>query len=159
MWGIIYKKALTDWPPGLPHYFRCLDEDTWLSERRPLPTWMAAERLAVQLCPANRDLLTRIRRRHLADEGEVKAWTEAFFKFRDYTPPKPPVDLRPFYKGAGVIDTQALSRALRMDISEVVVMLRMLDKALMVAAVEEILQSVKHSREFSHKIELAKSRA
>jgi hypothetical protein len=143
----------------MPHYIRCVVEDTWLTGTRPLPTWLAAERLAAQLSPGGSKYFSLLRRKRLADALEVKAWTEVFFKVREYVPPKPPVNLGRFYTPSGMIDMVSLAKAVGMDVSEAAVMIRMLDKALMVAVVEEILQAVKHSHVHQHKIEFAKSRA
>ena len=143
----------------MPHYIRCVVEDTWLTATRPLPTWLAAERLAVQLSPGGSKYFGLLRKRHLADVSEVKAWTEVFFKVREYVPPKPPVDLGRFYTPTGLIDMAGLAKAMGLDVSEAAVMIRILDKTLMVAVVEEILQAVKHSHEHQHKIEFVKSRA
>ncbi len=142
----------------MPHYIRCMVEETWLSGTRPLPTWLAAERLASQLSPGGVKYFRLLRKKRLVDALEVKAWTEVFFKVRDYVPPKPPVDLARFYSPSGFIDMVSLARAIGKEVSEAAVMVRILDKALMVAVVEEILQAVKHSHEHQHKIEFAKSR-
>ncbi|MEM1944961.1 MAG: hypothetical protein QW756_00100 [Nitrososphaerota archaeon] len=143
----------------MPHHIRCVVEETWLTESRQLPTWLAAERLAGQLSPSNMHLFKMLRKKRLASSDEVKAWLDAFFKIRDYVPPKPPVDLSKFYNPSGILDTSSLAKTLGVDASEAMVRLKMLDKALMVAVVEEILQSVKHSHEHQHVIEFVRSRA
>ncbi len=142
----------------MPRYWRCVDEDTWLSETRHEHTWRAAQQLALEIAPEFSKEVGKLFKKRKATQDEVRAWLNIFFKVKDYKPPSPPVDLRRFYNPIGGFDTVSLAKQLRIKPDEAAVLLKKLDKTLMVNVMEEILQAVKHSREHGHVIELAKKK-
>ncbi|MDJ0269936.1 MAG: hypothetical protein NXY59_05230 [Aigarchaeota archaeon] len=142
----------------MPRYFRCVDEDTWLTESRSEYTWRAAHELAVELAPELAKQVSNLFKKRIASVEEVRAWTQIFFKAKDYKPARLSADLSRFYTPVGGLDTNALARELGLRTGEAAVLVRKLDKPLMVATMEEILQAVKHSYEHRHKIEFAKGR-
>ena len=95
-------------------------------------------------------------RQHVASASESSAWLEAYFKVRDYKPRDPPVDFRSYYTPLGY-DTKRLAKDLRIKPEKAAVLVRKYEKALMLAAAEEILQAIRHSHQFGHRIKLAKA--
>jgi len=142
----------------MPRYIRCVEEDAWLTRSRSEYTWRAVQTLANELASEYAKTVKRLSKRHVATLDEVKAWTQIFFKVRDYKPSKPPTDFSRFYTPVGDIDVIALAKELNINAVDAAILIKKIDKALMVAALEEILQAVKHSNEFGHKIEFSKSR-
>ncbi len=140
----------------MPKYFKCLDEDTWLSESRHEITWKAAQRLALELFPNFSKEIKRVFNERVASKEELTAWMQVFFKVKEYKPQSLPVELSRYYNPIGGIDTVLLARDLKIKPEEAALLVKKLDKALMVAVVEEILQSVKHSYEHGHRIKLIK---
>ena len=140
----------------MPRYFRCVDEGIWLSETRSEYTWRAAQRLAMELAPEFSKEVEKLFKKRKASADEVKTWLNVFFRVKEYKPRQLPVDLRRFYSPVGGFDTVAVARELGIKPEEAAILLKKLDKTLMVTVVEEILQAVKHSNEHGHKIELAK---
>ncbi|MEM4189725.1 MAG: hypothetical protein QW544_04335 [Candidatus Caldarchaeum sp.] len=144
-------------PSHMPYYVKCLDEDTWLTESRPIVTWRALETLAKQLLPAN-NLLNLPEKRKTYTREEAAAWLDFFFKVRDYKPSPPSVNLSAFYVAPGVLDFERLAMEIGVMPEEAAVMVKALDKPLMMAAAEEMLQAVRHSYQFKHMVELVKGR-
>lgn len=139
----------------MPHYIRCIEEETWLTESRPIATWRALERLAKQLMP-DTVIQLPLRPKTYTREESV-AWTNFFFKVRDYKP-KPPFDVSVFYVAPHVIDYERLASALGTTSEEAAIIVKTLDKTLMLAAAEEALQAVLHSSQYGHAVELVKGR-
>ena len=142
----------------MPRYFRCVDEDTWLTESRSEYTWRAAHELAGELAPELAKHVSNLFKKRVASLEEVRAWTQIFFKAKDYKPRSLSISLSRFYTPVGRLDTHALARELGIKTEEAAVLVKKLDKPLMVATMEEILQAVKHSYEHRHRIEFAKGR-
>ncbi|MEM0349092.1 MAG: hypothetical protein QXE96_03120 [Candidatus Caldarchaeum sp.] len=139
----------------MPHYIRCIQEETWLTESRSLTTWRALEKLAKQLMPDTVIQLPLKPKTYTREEAV--AWTNFFFKVRDYKP-KPPVDVSGYYVAPHVIDFEKLATALGTTAEEAAIIVKTLDKTLMLAAAEEALQAVLHSSQFGHSVELVKGR-
>ncbi|MDJ0274970.1 MAG: hypothetical protein QXP81_04495 [Nitrososphaerota archaeon] len=142
----------------MPRLIFCLNEGTFLSEPRHEVTWEAVTELACELLSEKRDLLRRWMRRHVAAKDEVQAWTEAYFKVRSYVPKQPDFDLSEFRTPFGY-DLERLAKRLGTDVRRASVFVRKLDKALMLAAAEEVLAGIRHSNQFGHRIELRKVRS
>ncbi len=140
----------------MPYYVKCVDEDTWLTEPRLPSTWRALELLAKQLIE-NSNLIILPEKRKIYSLEEVKTWTDFFFKMRDYKPVSK-LDLSAFHVGFGIIDFRRLAAALGVKTEEAVILVKSLDKPLMMAAAEEMLQAVRHSYQFKHWVELVKRR-
>ncbi|MEM4346522.1 MAG: hypothetical protein QXS57_00320 [Candidatus Caldarchaeum sp.] len=140
----------------MPHYVRCMEEETWLTESRPITTWRALEQLAKQLL-TNNSLVRLPVKMKVYSRDEVKAWTDFFFKVRDYKPAVK-LDLSKFYVGPGVMDFERLAAEMGVESGEAAVYVKTLDKPLMMAAAEEMLQAVMHSHKFTHYVELVKGR-
>lgn len=96
-------------------------------------------------------------KRKVYSREEVKAWTEFFFKVRDYKP-STQLNLSAYYVGPGAVDYQRLAADLGVRPEEAAAVVKSLDKPLMMAAAEEMLQAVMHSSKFSHTVELVKGR-
>jgi len=141
----------------MPYYIKCLDEETWLTESRPIATWRALEALARKLLPDG-ELVRLPETRKVYGAGEASAWLTFFFKVRDYRPQPLPVNLSNYYVGAAVIDYERLAADLGVGVEEAVVLVKMVDKPLMMAAVEEALQAVRHSHQHGHAVMLVKGR-
>lgn len=139
----------------LPYFIRCLDEDTWLTESRSITTWRALERLAEELLPAS--MLKLPLKPKLFTKDEASAWTNFFFKVRDYKP-SPPLDLSSFYVAPNTIDFEKLAATLNIRPEDAAVYVKLLDKPLMMAAAEEALQAVRHSYQHQHRVMLVKGR-
>jgi len=142
----------------MPRYLRCVDEDSWLSNSRSEFTWRAAKELASELMPEAKELIERMGKKRIATREEVQAWLSIFFKAKDYKPNSMGINLSRFYNPVGGFDTKAIAKTLGIKTEEAAVLVKKLDKTLMLAAFEEILQAVKHSYEHGHRIELAKKR-
>lgn len=127
-----------------------------MSESRHEVTWRAAQQLARELSPDFSSEIERVFKERVASKEEVSAWLQVFFKVKEYKPPSLPVELRRYYNPIGGIDTIALAKDLGVKPEEAALLVKKLDKALMVAVIEEILQSVKHSYEHGHRIKLVK---
>lgn len=141
----------------MPYFVRCVDEDTWLTESRPIVTWRALETLAKQLLRGN-TLLKLPERRKIYSREEAEAWLDFFFRVRDYKPSLLPANLSNFYTPPGILDIERLGAELGLEPAQAALMVRILDKPLMMAAAEEMLQAVRHSYNFKHIVELAKGR-
>jgi hypothetical protein len=141
----------------MPRLIFCLNDGSFLSEPRHEVTWEAVTELACELLADRKDVLRRWMRKHVATKEEVQAWTEAYFKVRSYVPAQPDFDLSEFRTPFGY-DLERLAKRLETNVRGASVFVRKLDKALMLAAVEEILGGVRHSHQFAHKVELRKVR-
>ncbi|MCS7133980.1 MAG: hypothetical protein NZ921_04190 [Candidatus Caldarchaeum sp.] len=139
----------------MPYFIRCVDEDTWLTESRSIATWRALEKLAKQLTP--NEVLRLPLKRKIYSREEVSAWTNLFFKIREYRP-SPSVDLSAFYVAPNTVDYEKLATVLGLKPEEAAVYVKSMDKPLMMAAVEEALQAVRHSYFHKHSVELVKGR-
>jgi len=142
----------------MPRLIVCLNEGSFLSEPRHEVTWEAVTELACELLTDRKEVLRRWMRKHVASKEEVLAWTEAYFKVRSYVPSQPDFDLSEFRTPFGY-DLEKLAKRLGTNVRGASVFVRKLDKALMLAAAEEILAGVRHSNQFVHKIELRKVRS
>jgi len=114
--------------------------------------------LACELAPEYREIIERMDKKRTATGDEVRAWTHVFFRLRDWKPSKPAFDLSRFYTPLGSVNTTALAKELGVAVADAAIQVKKIDKALMMAAVEEILKSVTHSKEFGHRIEFRKGR-
>jgi hypothetical protein len=143
--------------PPMPYYIKCWVEDTWLTESRPLSTWRALEALAKRLLPDG-CLIRLPENRKVYKDEEAAAWLKFFFKVRDYRPEHLPVNLSNYYVGPSAIDYERLAADLGVGVEEAVVLVKMVDKPLMVAAAEEALQAVRHSHQHGHVVQLVRGR-
>lgn len=80
-----------------------------------------------------------------------------FFKVRDYKP-TPTINISDFYTSTNQIDYEKLAASLGVKPEEAAAYIKTLDKPLMMAAVEEALQAVRHSYQHRHLVELVKGR-
>ncbi|MEM0440193.1 MAG: hypothetical protein QXF45_05585 [Candidatus Caldarchaeum sp.] len=139
----------------MPYFIRCVDEDTWLTESRSIATWRALEMLAKNLMEST--ALQLPHRRKIYSKEEAAAWTMFFFKVRDYKP-NPTINISDFYTSTNQIDYEKLASTLGVKPDEAASYVKTFDKPLMMAAVEEALQAVRHSYQYRHLVELVKGR-
>lgn len=139
----------------MPGTILCLEEGVFLSERRHEAVWLAVTELACELHRERARVLRGWGRPHIAGREEESAWLEAFFRMKNYRPEGVGVDLSRYYTPTGY-DTQRIARELRIKPKDAAVLVRKAEKALMLAAAEEVLGAIRHSREYGHRVKLTK---